>query len=162
MCYDPLRFFLRFFDLFILVFLTSAATQIFNLPTISGLRPTFSKVVLKHFLPLQKPDCVALPETEENRIVLLFSKVQDQEMQHACTFPRVETATRLHFFSARRTSPLAAGRIVGSQLLPQVGLALDPLLAWILYAVTGGLRPSLYFFNSFPAMDPTYPYENKQ
>ena len=65
-------------------------------------------------------------------------------------------------FSARRTSPFAAGRIVGSQLLPQVGLALDPLLAWILYAVTGGLRSSLYFFNSFPAMDPTYPYENKQ
>ena len=148
MCYDPLRFFLRFFDLFILVFLTSAATQIFNLPTISGLRPTFSKVVLKHFLPLQKPDCVALPETEECNTLALF--------------PGSKTATRWHFFSARRTSPLAAGRIVGSQLLPQVGLALDPLLAWILYAVTGGLRPSLYFFNSFPAMDPTYPYENKQ
>lgn len=79
MCYDPLRFFLRFFDLFILVFLTSAATQIFNLPTISGLRPTFSKVVLKYF-------CVALFQGPGPRNATRLHFSHGRKLQHDCTF----------------------------------------------------------------------------
>ena len=56
-----------------------------------------------------------------------FPRSRTKKCNTLALFPGSKTATRLHFFSARRTSPLAAGRIVGSQLLPQVGLALDPL-----------------------------------